>query len=145
MNSKVKCDIIYLKQFVRYLHEIFCVIFCHLFCVIFCEICREILLFIISRNIFLKYISWIFHIFHIFHTRTEYFNNSTYFIILHCFCTLYFTATVCRWTRDRVRQESGGLWVRVAAAVCRFSRPARQWHWAANGSPMYFVNSWALQ
>ena len=93
MKSKVKYDIFYVKQSVRYLHEIFCVIFCHLFCVIFCEIFQvcDILLCIISRNILLYF--------------CEYFTHFTYFtpgpnvsIIAHIsqYCTLYFTAPVCR-------------------------------------------------
>ena len=80
MKSKVKYDIFYVKQFVRFLHEIFC-IFCRFVCIIFHAICCEILLCNISRNILCYVFPEYFTYF------TPCLNNSTYFTIWHFIST----------------------------------------------------------
>ena len=78
----VKYDIFYVKQFVRYLHEIFCVIFCHYFAECFVKYVVKFCC-VLFQEIFCVIFLGILHTFHIFHTRTECFNNSTYFTILY--------------------------------------------------------------
>ena len=112
----IKCEIfhdkIFVKRFVRCLHEIFCVVLCRLFCVIFREICSKIIMLWFSavynfKKYFVFYFFWIFHISR---TRTECFNNSTYLTILYTLQVTILYNIVHHQFADAIGAWDSGSW-----------------------------------